>query len=135
MPGRGNYALQPLFVKDFAELAVEVAKGEETLELDAVGPEVYRYEHLLRAIRASTGAKCLILPAPKWLAYAASKVLSLLTKDIVITKDEIEGLSRGLLTSKSRRLTPGNTWLSDWLKHNGTELGRTYANEVKRHYR
>lgn len=27
MPGRGNYALQPLFVKDFAELAVEVATG------------------------------------------------------------------------------------------------------------
>lgn len=79
MPGRGNYALQPPFVKDLAELAVEVARGEETLELDAVGPEVYRYEHLLRAIRASTGAKCLILPAPKWLAYAASKVLSLLT--------------------------------------------------------
>lgn len=134
MPGRGDYALQPLFVEDLAEMALEAAKGNENLELDAVGPEVYSYKYLLRAIRANTGAKCLILPAPKWLAYAASKALSLLTKDIVITKDEIEGLSRSLLTSKSQELTPGKTWLSDWLKQNGTELGRSYANEVKRHY-
>ena len=135
MPGRGDYALQPLFVRDLAELAVEAAEANENLKLDAVGPEVYSYKYLLRAIRSNIGAKCLILPAPKWLTYAASKALSLLTKDIVITKDEIEGLSRSLLTSKSQELTPGKTWLSDWLKQNGAELGRSYANEVKRHYR
>ena len=55
--------------------------------------------------------------------------------DIIITPDEIKGLSRDPLVSKSRNQPPAGTLLSEWLKENAGNLGRRYASEVKRHYR
>ena len=135
MPGWGGYALQPVFVEDLARLAVEAAEGCDNTETDVAGPEIYSYYYLLRTVRGKTGTKCLILPAPKWLAYAAGRMLGALTGDILITKDEIRGLSRELLVSRSRTPPLGTTKLSEWLDQHGPELGRTYASEVKRHYR
>ena len=54
--------------------------------------------------------------------------------DIVLTRDEIKGLSRGLLVSQSGELPPCPTRLSEWLNQHGNQLGQRYANEVKRHY-
>ena len=135
IPGKGEYGIQPVFVEDLASLAVDAANGDENVTVDAVGPETYRYRLLLTTIRDKTGAKCLILPAPKWLAHAAGKTLGLFMKDIVITKDEIEGLSQGLLISSSQDPAPCPTRLSEWLNQNAGKLGRHYANEIKRHYR
>ena len=134
MPGRGDYALQPVLVDDLAKLAVEAAQRNDNTEVDAVGPEIYSYKYLLRTVRARTGAKCLILPAPTWLAYAAGKVLGFLLRDIVITRDEIRGLERNLLVSRSPVLPPCPTRLSEWLDQNGERLGTAYANEMSRHY-
>ena len=64
LPDNGNYGIQPVFVKDLAKLAVDVSNGDNDIELDAVGPEVFSYKELKRAIKKATGAKCLILPAP-----------------------------------------------------------------------
>lgn len=135
MPGNGEYGIQPVFVEDLAKLAVEAGRSGEDMEMDAVGPEIFSYRNLLRTIRGKTGAKCLILPAPKRLALAAGRALGLLTRDIVITKDEIEGLSRSLLVSRSGDPAPCPTKLSEWLDVNAEQLGRKYANEIKRHYR
>ena len=55
-------------------------------------------------------------------------------KDIVLTKDEIKGLSRGLLVSHSRDPAPLPTRLTEWLDQNAEQLGVKYANEVSRHY-
>jgi NADH dehydrogenase len=135
MPGRGQYALQPIFVEDLARLAVAAAEDEDNTENDAVGPEIYSYQYLLRTVRGRTGAKCLILPAPRWLAYAAGRMLGALTGDIVITRDEIKGLSRELLVSRAGTPPLGHTKLSEWLDRHGQELGRSYASETERHYR
>ena len=64
LPGNGNYGIQPVFVKDLVKLAVDVSNGDNDIELDAVGPEVFSYKELNRAIKKATGAKCLIIPAP-----------------------------------------------------------------------
>ena len=135
-PDAGKRRLRPAasISEDLAKLAVEAAQGNDNTEVDAVGPEIYSYKYLLRTIRARTGARCLILPAPKWLAYAAARVLGFLLRDIVITKDEIKGLERNLLVSRSPVLPPCPTRLSEWLNHNGERLGTTYANELSRHY-
>ena len=53
---------------------------------------------------------------------------------IVLTNDEIKGLSAGLLVSKSDATPPASTRLSEWLVDNGAELGRGYASEIARHY-
>ena len=135
IPGRGNYGIQPVFVEDLAELAVSASEGSENVETDAVGPEVFSYRELNELVRRTTGARCLILPAPKWAAYAAGKMLGTMMGDIVITKDEIKGLERDLLVSRSPGPAPCRTRLSEWLEQNGPKLGRKYASETARHYR
>ena len=134
LPGRGEYGIQPVFVEDLAELAVQMGERQENVEIDAVGPEVYSYAMLVKTIRGKIGARCAVLPMPDSITYLAGKALGLMLGDIVLTRDEIKGLSRGLLVSRSGELSPCPTRLSEWLDRHWDELGRSYANEVKRHY-
>ena len=135
LPGKGNYGIQPVFVEDLAELAVDAARSEENKEIDAVGPEVFTYAEMVEMVREKTGSKCVVVPSPEWLAYAAGRFLGIFLDDIVLTKDEIRGLSAGLLVSRSGAEPPAPTKLTEWLDQHGSELGNEYASEVKRHYR
>ena len=135
LPGTGEYGIQPVFVEDLARMAVEASRTDENVEMDAVGPEIFTYAEMVRMVRKRTGARCLITPAPKWLTFLAGRALGLMTGDIVLTRDEIKGLSRGLLVSRTDEPAPAPTRLSEWLVENGGELGKRYASEVKRHYR
>ncbi len=134
LPGDGKYGIQPVFVEDLAALAVESAQTDENVEMDAVGPEVFTYAELVKLVREKTGARCMVVPAPKWATLAAGKVLGRLMGDILITRDEIKGLSRGLLVSHASAPAPALTALTEWLNENGGDLGKSYASEVKRHY-
>jgi hypothetical protein len=51
---------------------------------------------------------------------------------IVLTADEIRGLTAGLLVSHQPAL--GRVSLLEWLKENASTLGRAYANELDRHF-
>jgi hypothetical protein len=51
---------------------------------------------------------------------------------IVLTADEIRGLTAGLLVSHQPAL--GRASLLEWLKENASTLGRAYANELDRHF-
>ena len=134
LPGRGEYGIQPVFVQDLAELAVQMGERQENVEIDAVGPEIYSYAMLIKTIRSKIRARCAVLPMPDSITYLAGRALGLMLGDIVLTRDEIKGLSRGLLVSRSGELAPCPTRLPEWLEENADELGRSYANEVKRHY-
>ena len=134
LPGNGKYGIQPVFVEDLAKLAVETAKGGDNVEMDAVGPEIFTYAELVKLVRKKTGARCLVVPAPKWATLAAGKILGKVMGDILITRDEIKGLSRGLLVSHASAPAPAPTELTNWLDENGGDLGKSYASEVKRHY-
>ena len=134
LPRRGEYGIQPIFVEDLAQLAVEHAQGDENIELDAVGPEVFTYAQMVRLVRDQIGARCLVLPSPQPLTYLAGRFLGLFLNDIVLTRDEIKGLSRGLLVSNSEQPAPAPTRLTEWLDQHAGQLGVKYANEVSRHY-
>ena len=135
LPGWGEYGIQPVFVEDLADLAVDSMHGNGNVELDAVGPEVFSYARLVRLIRNRIGARCLVMPMHKGVTYLAGRALGMILGDIVLTRDEIRGLSAGLLVSKSESPATCPTRLSEWLEQNGKDLGRSYANEVQRHYR
>ncbi len=135
LPGTGNYGIQPIFVEDLAELAVEASRADENIEIDAVGHEVFTYREMVKMVRDKTSSRCLVVPSPKWLTYVAGRVLGYFLDDIVLTMDEIRGLSAGLLVSKSDTEPPAHTMFSEWLDRNSGELGRRYASEVQRHYR
>ena len=135
LPGTGSYGIQPVFVEDLAGLAVEASRGHDNVEIDAVGPEVFTYAEMVKMVRDKTGSRCLVMPSPGWLTYAAGRFLGIFLDDIVLTWDEIKGLSAGLLVSKSDVDPPAQTKLSEWLDEHGSELGQRYASEVQRHYR
>ena len=130
--GRGEYGIQPVFVEDLAELAVQMRERQENVEIDAVGPKIYSYAMM---VRSAIGARCAILLMPSGMTYLAGKAPGLMLGDILLTRDEIKGLSRGLPVSRSGELAPCPTKLSEWLDRYWDELGRGYDNEVKRHYR
>ena len=69
LPGRGEYGIQPVFVEDLARLAVDAAVGDDNVEMDAVGPEVFTYAEMVRLMRDKIGARCLVMPSPKILTY------------------------------------------------------------------
>jgi hypothetical protein len=54
------------------------------------------------------------------------------TRDVVLTRGEIDGLTAGLLVSHDAPL--GRIGLREWLAEHGASLGRTYANELRRHF-
>ena len=134
LPGSGNYGIQPVFVVDLARIDVESARGSGTTAIDMVGPEVFTYADMVKMVRDKKGSRCLVLPSHHWLTYAAGRILGLFLSDIVSTRDEIKGLSAGLLVSRSMEEPPAPTRLSDWLARHGSELGQRYASEMHRHY-
>jgi NADH dehydrogenase len=63
---------------------------------------------------------------------AAARALGLLVGDVVLTGDEIRGLMTGLLISHEPPL--GQIAFSHWLNEHATSIGRSYANELQRHF-
>lgn len=132
IPGRGEYHVQPIFVDDLAELAVDGGQRADSYTVDAVGPESYTYTDLVEMIRNAIGTKCLILHVPPAILRLTSGVLGAILKDVVLTEEEIKGLMSDLLVS---RMPPtGRTSLEGWIKSHAGTLGGTYASELARHY-
>jgi NADH dehydrogenase len=61
---------------------------------------------------------------------AVSKLVNPVVKDIVITREEISGLMRGLLDSPEPAAGP--TKLTEWATAERETLGVVYANEIGR---
>jgi uncharacterized protein YbjT (DUF2867 family) len=132
VPGSGEYRLQPVYVGDLARLAVETAGQTENLILDAVGPDVFTFNDLLKLIARKVGSRARILHLPPGLALWLSRIVGLVLGDVTLTRDEVAGLSADLLVSNGSPTCW--TRLEDWLTINGAVVGRRYASELKRHY-
>ncbi len=133
IPGKGEYHVQPIFVEDMAALAVAQGHSSENVVLDAVGLEAYKYLDLVKLVREAIGSRTAIIHLPSSLILAASTVLGWLVGDVLLTKDEIDGLMADLLIS--RQPPTGTTRLSDWLRAHAQTVGRKYASEVARHFK
>jgi uncharacterized protein YbjT (DUF2867 family) len=128
VPGRGEYRLQPVFVEDLAELAVNAAQDTRNVELDAVGPEIFTFNELVRLLANVLGKTARIVHIPPMIALLCTTILGRLMGDVVLTADEIRGLTANLLVSRDPPTAP--TRLSHWLKHHGTDVGKQYASEL-----
>jgi len=128
--GNGQYRLRPLHVDDMATLMLKAANESESKTIDAVGPESYTYKELVELIGSVVGVSKPIIPVPPTLAYLVSKLVNFAVNDVVITRQEITGLMRGLLDSNAP--DAGSTKLSEYIEQNKDTLGHRYANEIKR---
>jgi len=133
IPGDGNYQLQPVFVEDVAGIAVNAGHFNDNMIIDAVGPEIFKYEELIRLIADSVKSKARIIHVRPGLALFLSKFIGYMVNDKVLTRDEVEGLMSNLLVSGNP--PTGKTLLSDWLTQNTSIVGTSYASELDRHYR
>jgi NADH dehydrogenase len=133
IPGSGNCRLQPVFVEDLAEIAVGVGHREDNIVVDAVGPEVFTYEELVTLIARNISSRAKMVHVRPWLALLLARLIGRLVGDMVITKDEIDGLMSNLLISEGP--PTGHTCLSEWLKQNGKSVGAKYFSDLRRHYR
>ena len=131
--GRGDYPLQPVFVDDVARLAVESSTGDDSAVLDAVGPETFTFKDLVRQIRRTTGGRAVVVSLPPPLVLASAQMMGLAVRDVVLTREEIDGLMSGHLVSQDP--PTAHTRLTDWIRDHREILGRHYASELARHYR
>jgi uncharacterized protein YbjT (DUF2867 family) len=133
IPGSGRYQLQPIFVEDLAGLAINSAQQENNLVLDAVGPEVFTFEDLVRQIAIAVGAKPKFIHVSPRAALQMLRFVGPIVGDVILTQEEIEGLMADLLVSKQPGT--GQTRFSAWLSENTSVLGKRYTSELQRHFR
>jgi len=128
--GDGQYRLQPIYVDDLAQLAVEQGESRENVILNAIGPETFTYRELAQTLGEIIGRKRPVISIPPTLGYWAGKVMGWLVNDVIITREEIEGLMAGLLYVD----TPptGQTRLTEWARAHADSLGRHYTSELAR---
>ncbi len=128
--GDGRYRLQPIHVDDLAALAVQHGNQSENAILNAIGPETFTYRELVAKIGQLIGKERPIIPIAPWFGYAVGWLLGLLVGDVVITREEIEGLMAGLLYVDAPPAGP--TALTDWVRSHARTLGRSYTSELAR---
>jgi uncharacterized protein YbjT (DUF2867 family) len=132
VPGSGSYPVQPVHVDDLARICEQSARIEGEVIVDAAGPEAMSFEELVRAVRHTVGVRSPIMHLPPVVMSVASRALGALVHDIVLTPDEISGLTAGLLVSHDAPL--GRIAFSEWLAEHSRSIGCSYANELQRHF-
>jgi uncharacterized protein YbjT (DUF2867 family) len=131
--GRGDYRIRGIHVEDLARLCVELGTREDTVTVDAVGPESVTFRDLIDTVRTAVGSRSVVLSVPGPVLTGVSRVLGVMLRDTLLTRDEYQAMSDGLADSDGP--TTGGTILTDWISEHRTELGRRYANELDRHFR
>lgn len=132
VPDIGDCSMQPGHVEDLADLAVSRGSRTDCTIEDAVGAEAYTFEEIVRKIANAVGSHTKIIRAGKRTLAPMLRVLGWVTGDVVLTDEELDGLAANLLLSKTPALCP--TSFSKWLTENSSQVGRTYASEIRRHY-
>jgi NADH dehydrogenase len=132
VPGNGSYSIQPVYIEDLADLAVEAVYSKENYVIDAVGPDSYTFKELVQLIGEKIGARRPVISLPPRLALFAAQFLSLFVSDVILTPEEVDGLMENLLVSKEP--ARAKTYFKDWLESNKNTVGMQYASELQRHY-
>ncbi len=133
VPGPGNCRIQPVYVDDVAELAIDAGQVEGNLALDAAGPETFTFDGLVRLLARTVGSRTRILHLEPRTALSLTRVINRMVDDVLLTDDELTALMDDLLVSGAPPL--GRTGFSDWLARNADRVGREYHSEIGRHYR
>lgn len=128
--GDGNYRLQPIYIDDLAKLVVEQGRNKENTIIDAIGPETFTYKGLVQEVSKAIGKKRLIISIRPAIGCIVGSIIGKIVGDVLITREEIEGLMTGLLYVDSP--PAGKTKFADWAKEHAESLGKHYASELAR---
>jgi NADH dehydrogenase len=130
--GDGKYKIQPIYIEDLADLAIQAASQTDNVIWDAVGPDVFTFDELVETIGRTVGKNPYILHVHPRIALTAAQFLSLFVRDVLLTPEEVDGLMANLLISSEPARC--KTSLRKWLEENKDNVGAKYASELKKHY-
>ncbi|MBT5528035.1 MAG: NAD(P)H-binding protein [Cytophagia bacterium] len=128
--GDGQYRIQPIYVDDLAEIAVQEGSNRENKTINCIGPETFTYKGLVDTIGKIIDKRRLIVPVPPLFGYIVGRIIGQIVNDQFITRDEIDGLMADLLYVDSP--PTGKTKLTDWTRDHADTLGRHYSSELAR---
>lgn len=128
--GDGQYKLQPIYVDDLAQLAVEHGQETGNHVVDAIGPETFTYRGLVETIGEIIGKRRPIVAVSPSVGYAVGWFIGKMVGDVMITREEIKGLMDNLLYVDSP--PAGAVRLSDWAREHAATLGLLYTSELAR---
>jgi nucleoside-diphosphate-sugar epimerase len=131
--GNGTYRLRPIHVDDLAALCADLGAREDTVTVDAVGPESVTFRQLVEVIRTAVGSRSVIVPVPGPAISLLASALGVLLRDTLLTADEYRSMAAGLADSAAP--ATGTISVTDWIAEHGDVLGRQYASELDRHFR
>ena len=132
IPGDGSYGIQPVYVEDLADLAVEAVYRKDNYIIDAVGPDIFTFKEMVELIGEKIGAKRPMISVPPRLALLAAQFLSIFVKDVLLTPEEVDGLMAGLLVSKEP--PRGKTSLAAGWRRIKNRPVRNMLPNLKKHY-
>jgi len=112
---------------------VRAADSPATEIIDAVGPERPAFLALVDTIRAAVGSRSQVVRVPGALIPPAARVIGLALRDTLLTAEEYQAMADGLADTDGP--ATGETALSRWIADHKDTLGRSYANELTRHFR
>jgi uncharacterized protein YbjT (DUF2867 family) len=133
IPGLGTYRLQPVAGEDVADIAVWAAGLTENVTVDAAGPEIISYLELVEGVAIAVERRPRRLFVPPALTIMAGKLVGMYVHDVLLTREELQGLMDELLVSQEP--PRGRLRFDDWLLRNLETLGTSYASELNRHFR
>lgn len=134
--GRGGYRVQPMTLDAFANVAIDAIDGAHpNATLAVAGPSDWVFLDMVRAIRKAVGSRAAIVPSPAAVALAGLRVAGVLLRDVVLTSDEVKGLTEEYLYADQpvRRGEDFGAWLER--ESVASTLGRRYESELARHFR
>jgi uncharacterized protein YbjT (DUF2867 family) len=131
--GRGDYRIRAIHIDDLAALAVAAGSERGNAVIDAVGPERPTFLELVHLIRDAVGSRSRIVRVPGALVPLLASVLGLALHDVLLTGDEFRAMADGLADTDGP--STGTIAVSDWISAHADSLGRTYANEIERHFK
>ncbi len=133
IPGDGTYRVQPVSAGDVAEIALWAGKQAHNVTVDAAGPEIMTFAELVDQVSIAVGRRPRLSYMAPSTFILAGRAIGLLTRDVVLTRQEVEGLMDELLVSTEP--PRGKERFDDWLLTNAATLGLKYASELSRHFR
>jgi NADH dehydrogenase len=133
IPGDGRYPIQPVHVDDVARIALRVGAMNETVTVDAGGPDIFSFNDFVALVRRAIGSRCLLVHLPVGASLAGAKLIGLVVRDVVLTRHEVTELQERLMSSNEP--AAGTIHLGDWLAQHADQLGRRWSSELDRHFR
>ena len=127
---RAPCRIRPIAAEDLAELCVEAGRDDQNVAFDAAGPDELGFEELVRLVRSAVGARAVVARGGTRTVLALTRALGLVTRETLLTAEELGALADDLLTSDEA--PRGTSRVDDWVAANAQALGRQLATGERR---